>query len=106
MKKGIYHILKGQFLVSNDAVKNWRMILFLSILAIVMIASSHQADRKVMEIARLNLEVKELASEFKSNRLRVRRMEMESAVTRKVLERGLKPPLTPPNKIIVKSAKD
>jgi len=40
------------------------MIIFLSTLAIIMIASSHSADRKVYEIARLSEEVKECRSVF------------------------------------------
>ena len=53
MKKNIYSILKGKFLISDDSFKNWRVIIFISVLAIVMIASSHSADKKVHEIARL-----------------------------------------------------
>jgi len=62
MKKDIYSILRGTFLVSDDSFKNWKMILFISGLAIIMIASSHSADKKVYEIARLKEEVKELRS--------------------------------------------
>ena len=64
MKKNFYNIIKGRFLVSDDALKNWRFIIFLSVLALVMIGSSHSADRKVHEIAALNNEVKELKSEY------------------------------------------
>ena len=53
MKKSIYSILRGTFLVSDDSFKNWRIIIFISVLAIVMIASSHSADKKVYEIAKL-----------------------------------------------------
>ena len=53
MKKSIYSILKGTFLVSDDSFKNWRVIIFISVLAIVMIASSHSADKKVYEIAQI-----------------------------------------------------
>jgi outer membrane murein-binding lipoprotein Lpp len=102
VKNGIYHILKGKFLVSDDAMKNWRMIIFLSVLAIIMIASSHRADRKVHEISELNTEVKALRSEFVDTRLQVRSLIMESAVTRKVADQGLRPPLVPPKKIRVK----
>lgn len=104
MKKDIYHILKGKFLISDGAMKNWRMIIFLSVLAIIMIASSHRADKKVHEIAKLNTDVKELRSEFVDTRLQVRRLIMESAVTRKVADQGLKPSLVPPKKIMVKKA--
>lgn len=101
MKEGIYNILKGKFLFSDDAMKNWRMILFLSLLAIIMIGSSHRADKKVHYIAQLNAEVKELHSEFVDTRLEARRLKMESVVTRKVEQMGLAPSLTPPKKIKV-----
>ena len=57
MKSNIYNLLKGTFLVSDDAFKNWRFIIFLSVLALIMIASSHRADKKVYKIAQLNNEV-------------------------------------------------
>ncbi|MEH6406289.1 MAG: FtsL-like putative cell division protein [Leeuwenhoekiella sp.] len=103
MKANIYHILKGKFLISGDAMKNWRMIIFLSGLAIFMIASSHRADKKVHEISQLSSEVKELRSEFVDTRLIVRRLEMESAVTRRVVSQGIKPSMVPPKKIKVKT---
>jgi hypothetical protein len=37
MKKNIYSILRGKFLVSDDSFKNWRIIIFISVLAIIMI---------------------------------------------------------------------
>ncbi|MGB5500299.1 MAG: FtsL-like putative cell division protein, partial [Maribacter sp.] len=40
MKKGILDVLKGKFLVSGDAPKNWLFIIFVSFLATVMIGSS------------------------------------------------------------------
>ena len=103
MKKNIYNILKGTFLVSDDSFKNWRFIIFISGLAIVMIASSHSADKKVYEIARLNNEVKELRSNFLDGRSRLMRLKMESAVVLKMKEKGLSPSVIPPKKIKVKS---
>jgi hypothetical protein len=103
MKKNIYSILKGTFLVSDDSFKNWRFIIFISALAIVMIASSHSADKKVYEIARLNNEVKELRSNFLDGRSRLMRLKMESAVVLKMKGKGLAPSIIPPKKIKVKS---
>ena len=60
MKKNIYGILRGKFLISDDSFKNWRIIIFISLLAIIMIASSHSADKKVHEIAKLGNEVKNI----------------------------------------------
>ena len=102
MKKSFYDILKGKFLISNDAFNNWRFILFCTLLAIIMIGSSHSAEKKVHDIARLNDEVLELRSEFLDGRSRLMRLKMESTITRRMAERGLKPSDVPPTKIVIK----
>ncbi|MBU2951234.1 S-adenosyl-methyltransferase [Tamlana agarivorans] len=101
MKKSIYSILRGTFLVSDDSFKNWRIILFVSGLAIVMIASSHNADKKVYEIARLKNEVKEIRSQFVDGRSRLMRLKMESHVVGVMNKKGLWSSETPPQKIKV-----
>ena len=103
MRKGIYSILKGKFLVSDDSFKNWRIIIFISVLAIVMIASSHSADQKVYEIARLTNEVKELRSAFVDKRGKLMQLKKESFVEGVMKDKGIGISLNPPTKIIVKS---
>jgi predicted transcriptional regulator YheO len=103
MKQGLYGILKGKFLVSDDSFKNWRIILFISFLAIIMIASSHSADQKVHDIARLNNEVKEWRSAFVDGRSKLMRLKMESALIKKMSEKGIVPSVIPPKKIKVTS---
>ncbi|MDT0558473.1 FtsL-like putative cell division protein [Ichthyenterobacterium sp. W332] len=103
MKKNVYSILKGKFLVSDDSFKNWRMILFISILALIMIASSHSADKKVHEIARLNNEVKELRSIMVEGRKKLMGLKMQSSVVKKMELKGIETSLIPPKKIKVKS---
>ncbi len=103
MKNGIVAILKGKFLVSGDAPKNWLFLIFASFLATIMIASSHSADRKVHRLAALNEEVKELRSEFVDMRSDVQRLKLESSVRESVAAEGLLPSETPPKKIMVKS---
>ncbi|EZH74588.1 ABC-type transport system involved in cytochrome bd biosynthesis fused ATPase/permease subunit [Aquimarina sp. EL_43] len=102
MKQTIYDILKGKFLIADDAMKNWRMLLFLSFLAIIMIASSHNAESKVHEIARLNNEVRELRTHFVDGKTELMRLKMESSIIKKMTQKGLKRPERPPRKIIVK----
>ena len=99
----LYDILKGTFLINDDALKNWKFIVFCTVLAIVMIASSHSAERKVHNIAKLNNDVREMRSEFVDGRSRLMDMKMESTVTRKMANRDIKPSLTPPFKIKVKA---
>lgn len=102
MKKNIYNIIKGRFLVSDDAFKNWRFIIFLSVLALIMIASSHQTDKKVHEIARLSNEVKELKSEYVDIRMQLMQAKMETRIIQKMEQKGLFPSETPPQKIIIR----
>jgi len=106
VKKSIYKVLRGTFLISEDSFKNWRLILFLSALAVIMIASSHSADRKVHEIAALNEEVKELRSAFVEGRSKLMRLKMESSVRTKLAEKGLQPSDVPPKKIQVSTPKN
>ena len=106
MMKGVYGILKGKFLVSDDSFKNWRIIIFISVLAIIMIASSHSADQKVYEIARLTNEVKELRSAFVDKRGKLMQLKKESSVEAEMKKKGIGISLNPPTKIIVKSQQE
>ena len=99
MKKNFYNIIKGKFLVNDDALKNWRFIFFLSLLALIMIARSHSADKKVYHVAKLNNEVKELNSEYLDIRKKVMQARMESKIEAAMAKRGLAPSVTPPQKI-------
>lgn len=101
MKKGLLDVLKGDFLVSDDAPKNWLFIIFVSFLAAIMIGSSHGADKKVHQIAALNEEVKELRSEFVDMRSDVQRLRLESEITSVLSKNELYPSEVPPNKIKV-----
>ena len=103
MKKRFFNILRGTFLISEDSFKNWRFILFLASLAIVMIYSAHSVDRKVHEIAQLNEEVKELRSAFIDGRSILMKLKMETTIVRKMADKGLSPSDIPPKKIKVKS---
>ena len=101
MKQKIYDILKGKFLIADDAMKNWRMLLFLSFLAIIMIASSHNAERKIHEIASKNTEVKEFRTRFVDGRSQLMQLKMESQIRKRLSKKGVKPSTEPPFKLIV-----
>ncbi len=105
MRQNFYNIIKGKFLVSDDALKNWRFIIFLSLLALVMIASSHTADKKVHRIAKLSNEVKELKSEYVDVRMKLMQTKMESKIIAAMAKRGLEPSETPPQKIKINKKK-
>jgi hypothetical protein len=70
-----------------------------------MIGSSHSAEQKVHEIAKLNDEVLELRTEFLDGRSNLMKLKMESTITGRMAPKGIKPSDVPPTKIIVKEKK-
>ena len=102
VKETIYNILKGKFLVDEDAPKNWSMLIFLASLALIMIGSSHSIDKKVQKIAVLNKEMRELRSAFVATRSDLMKVKMESTIIKKLEQQGLYIAENPPQKIIVK----
>lgn len=100
-KKHIYGFLRGSFLTDEFALKNWKIIFFVVFLFLIMITSSHSADKKVIKISDLNKLKRELRAEHIDTGTILMRMKMESNVKTKAKARGLKPSETPPKKIKV-----
>lgn len=105
ISNSVYDLLKGKFLIQEDSFKNWRFIFFIVGLVMFMIASAHNSDKKVMEIAELNKEIKELRAEFVDIRSISMKMKLESTIKNKVAAFGLKPSENPPQVISVTSKK-
>jgi hypothetical protein len=108
MKNGVYSILKARFLIKEEAnaAKNWRFIVFLILLAIIMIANNNNVDQKVFKIVQLSGEVKELRSEFVDRRSELMKLKMESTVTEKMSVKGILPASVPPVKVIIKEKEE
>ncbi len=94
-------LFTGSFLVSQRWEKNWPFILYLSFLALLMIYSSHNADKKVHEIADLRTEMKELNSEFIETRSNLMLEALETKVVSRAEALGLVESEHPPVKITV-----
>ena len=101
IKKGVYDFLRGSFLTDESAFKNWRIILFVVGLLLIMISSAHKADKKVIKISELNKKKRALRAEYVDTGAILMRMKMESSIQKKAKERGLIPSDTPPKKIKV-----
>ncbi len=101
MKKKIYDILSGKLLIDKDAAKNWKFILFCTLLAMIMIAFSHNAERKVHTIAKLEKNVHKLRSEFIDQREQLMRLKMKTSVSQRLENRGISISHERPYKIVV-----
>lgn len=105
MKQNIYNILRARFLIKEDSLKNWRFIVFLIFLAILMIGNTNHFEQKVFKIVALSSEVKELRSEFVDRRSELMKLKMESTVSRRMEVKEIFPSAVPPQKIKVKQPK-
>jgi hypothetical protein len=101
VKKSVYDFLRGSFLTDEFAFKNWKIILFVVALLLIMISSGHSAEKKVYKISELNKKKRELRAKSLDIETMLTRMEMESSIKEAVKSRGLKPSKTPPKKIKV-----
>ena len=101
VKKSIYEVLKGGFLINESAFKNWRMIIFIVALLLIMISNAHSADKKVIQISELNKLKRELRAEYVDTQTTLMQMKMESNIRQKAKRMGLQPPQAPPKRIKV-----
>lgn len=104
MKKkfNIGSLLAGSFLSQEWIMKNFPFIIYVTFLALLMIRSSHSADRKVHRISTLNSHINELQSEYLETKSRLMQLGLESTIIERTQELGLKAPSTPPKKLIVR----
>ena len=101
VKKNIYDVLRGGFLINESSFKNWRMIFFIVVLLLIMISSAHSSDKKVLEISELNKLKRELRAEYIDTQTTLMRMKMESSIRQKAKKMGLQPSENPPKRIKV-----
>jgi hypothetical protein len=83
-KRNFSHLLTGRFLTIEHWEKNWPLLTFISLLALVMIGSSHYADDKTHRISQMREKVKKLSSEY----VEVHSQLMSESMESKVLQRA------------------
>jgi len=86
VKTSLLSILKGSFLIGDDAPKHWRFFIYIAILGAVMISAAHEAESKVYNIASLSDQVKALKNEYVGLRSKLQRSQLESNITSRVLQ--------------------
>ncbi|KAA2240996.1 hypothetical protein F0L74_30875 [Chitinophaga agrisoli] len=87
-------------------VANMPFILFLSLLALVYIANSHLAEKKIRRINKLGKEIKELRWEYLNVKSELMFRSKMSEVSKAVEPLGLKSLNNPPQKIEIKKKED
>jgi len=98
----IWSIIKAEYLINENASKNWGFVLMLVIMGITIINMSHSADTKVKRIAHLNNEVRAMRSEYVELKTRVMKRKMASDVYQKLKMQGFILSKEQPVKIVIK----
>ena len=91
IQQNIFKFLRGEYLINEDAFKNWRMVIFIIVLLMLMVRSGHITDEKVMTIANLSSQERELRAEYIALRSQSMKLKLESNVVAKVKYMGLHP---------------
>lgn len=107
-KKGrtILDILKGKFLVEGDAFSVWKFILFMMILSLISISSSHIVDEKVVEISELKEKSEEYKARYALIHNKLMKLKVESELEDMVISDSLHALDKQPYKILVPKVKD
>jgi len=104
-EQNIGDIVKGNFFNPDFLFSNYKLILLLVGIALVSIISSHSTDNKIYKIKKLEIELRELKSEFVSVRTNLMNARMGSNLQDKVKALGLESSTTPPHVIKIEAEK-
>lgn len=102
----ISDILRGKFLVEGGAYSTWKFILFVVILALISISSSHWVDEKVVEISNLKEKAEEYKARYALIHSKLMKLKVESELEDMVLADSLFALEKQPYKILVPKVKD
>ena len=96
-KTGIFHsLLNGSFLVGDKSAELLPFVFFLALLAVMLIANTYYAEKKVREIERMRSEVKELRTIYISNKSQLMHISNQSEIARRLHSQGFLESTVPP----------
>ncbi|MGD0709799.1 MAG: FtsL-like putative cell division protein [Bacteroidales bacterium] len=98
--KGLQSVMDGTILTKDTAIKSLPFVFFLAFIAILYIANSYYAEKKIIQIEKIKKELKELRSESIENKSKLMLCSRQSEVFKRIAPFGLKESVVPPHKII------
>ena len=101
VKEIIYGVFKGSFFTRETASKNWFVFMYVVMLLLIVIYSSHSVDQKIIKISELKKQQKEFRAIYIDTDVALTKLELESTIVEKAKERGLETVKEPPQKIRV-----
>lgn len=103
LPKNFFTTFMTEGVVSKEsATQMMPFVIFLAMLAMVYIANKHFAEKNIRGIDKLTKEVKELSWDFKTLKADLMLRSTQTEVAKQVDTLGLKEPVEPPKKIVIK----
>ncbi|MFC2107110.1 FtsL-like putative cell division protein [Bacteroidota bacterium] len=106
VSKSIYGILGGTFLAGKKTRKLFPFIFYIAFLAILYIANTYIAERKIREMDEIRGDLKELRFEYISTKSDLMSQTKQSSITKKLINQGLKESVTPPEKLVLEEIEE
>ena len=105
-EKSFLDIIGGRVFIRNNPRKFLFFLLFLTLLAIIYIANTYYAEKKIYKSNKLSKELDELRYDYISSKSELMFHSKQSEVAKMLKETGLKESKEPPHKIkLVKEKK-
>jgi hypothetical protein len=98
--------LSNGFITADQAVRALPSVLFIALLGMIYIGNRHLAEKNIRDIDKLGKEVKELSWEYKITKADLAFKSTLTEVAKRADTLGVKQSVQPPQKLIVKGAKD
>lgn len=101
VSKSLASVFSGNFLSSDNVVRQLPFIFFLTFLGILYIANGYYAQRTVRELQKVNDELKALRSEYITIKSDLNYNSKQSQVAQATEPYGIKESTVPPTKIVI-----
>lgn len=107
VSRSVANIFTGNFLTRKNVLNQLPFVFFLTAIGIAYIANGYYAEKTVIELNKVNNDIKELRSEYITLKSELNFRSKQSQVAKAVQPLGLKESVIPPIKITVsKSEKE
>ncbi|MCF8296385.1 MAG: hypothetical protein K9J13_02475 [Saprospiraceae bacterium] len=97
--KAVQSVMDGSILTKEIVLRLLPFTLFLTFIAVIYIANSYYAEKKIIETERVNTEINELRYEYITTKSELMYYSKQSEVVKKLQEKGIKESVTPPIQI-------
>lgn len=99
MESSVHDVLGGSFLKRKGAIRLLPFILYLTFLALLYIANTYYAERKIREIANIRKEMKELRYEYITTKSELMFNTKQTEIAKNLSDKGIEESTQPPQKI-------